>query len=58
MGTTGLLAGPALIGFIAGHTDLTTGMAVVAVCAVLVAVCSRWAGWKPEPERTVPATAK
>ncbi|MEU7467655.1 MFS transporter [Streptomyces sp. NPDC044984] len=40
MGTTGLLAGPALIGFVAGHTDLTVGMTVVAVSAVLVAVCS------------------
>ncbi|MET9151254.1 MFS transporter [Streptomyces griseoflavus] len=40
MGTTGLLAGPALIGFVAGRTDLTVGMAVVAACAVLVAVCS------------------
>ncbi|MDT0401636.1 MFS transporter [Streptomyces edwardsiae] len=58
MGTTGLLAGPALIGFIAGHTDLTTGMAVVAVCAVLVAVCSRWVGWKTEPAKTVPVTAE
>ncbi|MEV7784341.1 MFS transporter [Streptomyces sp. NPDC088106] len=44
MGTTGLLAGPALIGFVAGHTDLTVGMAVVAASAVLVAVCSRRVG--------------
>ncbi|KOT39074.1 transporter, partial [Streptomyces caelestis] len=40
LGTTGLLAGPAVIGFVAGRTDLTTGMAVVAASAVLVAVCS------------------
>ncbi|MBT3153828.1 MFS transporter [Streptomyces sp. CHD11] len=46
MGTTGLLAGPALIGFVAGATDLTVGMAVVAASAVLVAVCSRWVTWK------------
>lgn len=46
MGTTGLLAGPALIGFVAGHTDLTTGMAVVAASAVLVAVCSGWVRFK------------
>ncbi|WP_030857494.1 MFS transporter [Streptomyces sp. NRRL S-37] len=47
MGTTGLLAGPALIGFVAGQAGLTTGMAVVAASAVLVAVCSRWVGWAP-----------
>ncbi|MFI2375450.1 MFS transporter [Streptomyces sp. NPDC018964] len=47
MGTTGLLAGPALIGFVAGQAGLTTGMAVVAASAILVAVCSRWAGWAP-----------
>jgi len=46
MGTTGLLAGPALIGFVAGRTDLTTGMAVVAASAVLVAVCSGRVRWK------------
>ncbi|MFJ3984854.1 MFS transporter [Streptomyces fungicidicus] len=46
MGTTGLLAGPALIGFVAGRTDLTTGMAVVAASAVLVAVCSGRVHWK------------
>ncbi|WP_371102439.1 MFS transporter [Streptomyces sp. PU_AKi4] len=46
MGTTGLLAGPALIGFVAGHSDLTTGMAVVAASAVLVAVCSAWVRFK------------
>ncbi|MEY7977714.1 MFS transporter [Streptomyces pilosus] len=49
MGTTGLLAGPALIGFVAGRTDLTVGMAVVAASAVLVAVCSWRVGHK-EPE--------
>ncbi|MGV9845226.1 MFS transporter [Streptomyces fungicidicus] len=46
MGTTGLLAGPALIGFVVGRTDLTTGMAVVAASAVLVAVCSGRVRWK------------
>ncbi|GGW39482.1 MFS transporter [Streptomyces griseoloalbus] len=48
MGTTGLLAGPALIGFVAGYTDLTVGMAVVAASAVLVAVCARWISWKEQ----------
>ncbi|MFF1272197.1 MFS transporter [Streptomyces marokkonensis] len=54
MGTTGLLAGPALIGFVAGHTDLTVGMAVVAASAVLVAVCSRWVGWREREGEAVP----
>src|SRR5688500_19810375 len=42
------LAGPALIGFVAGRTDLTVGMAVVAGSAVLVAVCARWISWKEQ----------
>ncbi|MFI5567390.1 MFS transporter [Streptomyces sp. NPDC051740] len=54
MGTTGLLAGPALIGFVAGHTDLTTGMAVVAASAVLVAVCSGWVRFKEREGEPVP----
>lgn len=53
MGTTGLLAGPALIGFVAGHSGLTAGMALVAACAVLVAVCSRWVGWKKREAEAV-----
>ncbi|MFJ5263444.1 MFS transporter [Streptomyces sp. NPDC088387] len=40
MGTTGLLAGPALIGFVAGFSSLVWGMAVVAACAVLVSLCT------------------
>lgn len=58
MGTTGLLAGPALIGFVAGRTDLTVGMAVVAGSAVLVAVCARWISWKEQgKEAGVPSGA-
>ncbi|MFE4049495.1 MFS transporter [Streptomyces sp. YIM B13518] len=54
LGTTGLLAGPAVIGFVAGRTDLTTGMAVVAASAVLVAVCS----WRVRfEEREAPGEA-
>jgi fucose permease len=54
MGTTGLLAGPAVIGFVAGRTDLTTGMAVVAVSAVLVAVCSTRVRFKTRENEPVP----
>ncbi len=39
MGTTGLLAGPPVIGFIAHGTSLVWGMAAVAAFAVLVAAC-------------------
>ncbi|MFH9038295.1 MFS transporter [Streptomyces sp. NPDC017966] len=54
MGTTGLLAGPALIGFVAGLTDLTVGMTVVAVSAVLVAVCSMRVRFKEREGEAVP----
>ncbi|KOT40542.1 transporter [Streptomyces caelestis] len=44
----------AVIGFVAGRTDLTTGMAVVAASAVLVAVCS----WRVRfEEREAPGEA-
>jgi len=46
MGTTGLLAGPAVIGFIAGASSLVWGMAAVATSAMLVSLCTtriRWA---------------
>ncbi|MBM2615062.1 MFS transporter [Actinoplanes sp. LDG1-06] len=39
MGTTGLLAGPPVIGLIAEATTLTTAMAVVAVTAWLAVLC-------------------
>ncbi|MFF9900014.1 MFS transporter [Streptomyces longispororuber] len=47
MGTTGLLAGPPLIGFLASGTSLVWGMAAVAASALLVAACAlriRWTG--------------
>ncbi|OKJ37188.1 MULTISPECIES: MFS transporter [unclassified Streptomyces] len=47
MGTTGLLAGPAVIGFIASAGSLVWGMGAVAVSALLVSVCAtriRWPG--------------
>jgi MFS family permease len=39
MGTTGLLAGPPVIGFVADRTSLAWGMGAVAASALLVAVC-------------------
>ncbi|MDV9195048.1 MFS transporter [Streptomyces sp. Wh19] len=47
MGTTGLLAGPALIGFIASASSLVWGMGAVAASAILVSLCAariRWPG--------------
>ncbi|MFI9721881.1 MFS transporter [Streptomyces sp. NPDC052396] len=46
MGTTGLLAGPPLIGFVAGAGSLVWGLGVVAGAALAVSLCSmriRWA---------------
>ncbi|MFE1404767.1 MFS transporter [Streptomyces sp. NPDC058770] len=58
MGTTGLLAGPAVIGFIASAGSLVWGMGAVAVSALLVSVCAtriRWPGLaetEPTPSGT------
>ncbi|WP_251095322.1 MFS transporter [Streptomyces sp. Caat 7-52] len=46
MGTTGLLGGPALIGFVAGAASLTLGMATVAVSALIVTVTACWIPWR------------
>lgn len=57
-GTTGLLVGPALIGFVAEASNLTWGMAVVAASAVLVALCTtrlQWAPAKASPEESMRA---
>ncbi|MEV6881055.1 MFS transporter [Streptomyces sp. NPDC051135] len=45
MGTTGLLAGPPLIGFIAGASNLAWGMGAVAASAGAVALCSTRIRW-------------
>ncbi|MGC0416275.1 MFS transporter [Embleya sp. AB8] len=45
MGTTGLLAGPAVIGFIASGSSLVWGMGAVAVSAFLVSVCATRIRW-------------
>ncbi len=59
MGTTGLLAGPPLIGFIAGASDLAWGMGAVAASAGAVALCStriRWTAPAPvAPSEAAPA---
>ncbi|MFJ5837025.1 MFS transporter [Streptomyces shenzhenensis] len=50
MGTTGLLVGPALIGFIAGAVGLVPGMAAVAVSALIVCLSAtriRWGSLVP-----------
>lgn len=56
MGTTGLLAGPALIGFVAGATSLVWGMALVAASALAVSLCAtriRWNTPAAEPAEAV-----
>ncbi|MFG2958017.1 MFS transporter [Streptomyces sp. NPDC048291] len=46
-GTTGLLAGPPLIGFVASSSSLVWGLAVVAAAAVVVSLCSTRIRWTP-----------
>ncbi|MFI8435686.1 MFS transporter [Streptomyces sp. NPDC079020] len=45
MGTTGLLAGPAAIGFIASASSLVWGMGAVAAAALLVSLCATRIRW-------------
>ncbi|MET8450979.1 MFS transporter [Streptomyces sp. NPDC005209] len=47
MGTTGLLAGPPLIGFVANSSSLVWGLAVVAAAAAVVSLCSTQIRWTP-----------
>ncbi|MGI5346989.1 MFS transporter [Streptomyces sp. CA-250714] len=47
MGTTGLLAGPPLIGFVASASTLAWGMAAVAASAAVVSLCSTRIRWTP-----------
>lgn len=47
MGTTGLLAGPPLIGFVADAASLAWGMGAVAGSAAVVALCGTRINWKP-----------
>ncbi len=58
MGTTGLLAGPPLIGFIANASGLVWALGVVAATAMLVSVCATRIRWTPvaaEPETVAEA---
>jgi MFS family permease len=57
MGTTGLLAGPPLIGFIAGASNLAWGMGAVAASAGAVALCSTRIRWTPVPAPRSEASA-
>ncbi|MEU2227812.1 MFS transporter [Streptomyces sp. NPDC018347] len=52
MGTTGLLGGPALIGFVASAANLTLGMATVALSALIVTVTACWIPWRARTART------
>ncbi|QMU72462.1 MFS transporter [Streptacidiphilus sp. P02-A3a] len=51
MGTTGMLAGPAVIGFIASASSLAWGMGAVAASAVLVSLCSTRINWPANAEK-------
>ncbi|GGU87560.1 MFS transporter [Streptomyces filipinensis] len=61
MGTTGLLAGPALIGFVAGAAGLGPGMATVAASVLVVTLTATWIPWRPRaaaPLRSSPAARR
>jgi Na+/melibiose symporter-like transporter len=47
MGTTGLLAGPPFIGFVANASSLVWGLGVVAAAALVVSLCSTQIRWTP-----------
>ncbi|MEV7976650.1 MFS transporter [Streptomyces sp. NPDC086519] len=47
MGTTGLLAGPPVIGFVASSSSLVWGLAVVAAAALVVSLSSTRIQWTP-----------
>lgn len=55
-GTTGLLAGPAVIGFVAHGSSLVWGMAAVAASAALVSACGTRIRWTAAPEAAPAAT--
>ncbi|MEE1788722.1 MFS transporter [Streptomyces sp. SP17BM10] len=60
MGTTGLLAGPAVIGFIADGAGLVWGMAAVAASAGIVSLCAtriQWPTPAPAPAPLAPQPA-
>ncbi|WP_328563303.1 MFS transporter [Streptomyces coelicoflavus] len=57
MGTTGLLAGPPLIGFLAGASNLAWGMGAVAASAGAVALCSTRIRWTSPAAPVAPSEA-
>ncbi|WP_406277760.1 MFS transporter [Embleya sp. NBC_00896] len=52
MGTVGLLAGPAVIGFIANASSLVWGMGAVAAAAILVSLCATRIRWSTLADAT------
>jgi MFS family permease len=58
MGTTGLLAGPPIIGFVANASSLVYGMTVVVAAALLVAVFIGQVRWPSAPEQDPAAPAE
>lgn len=58
MGTTGLLAGPPLIGFVADASSLVWGLALVSLSALVVAVCSTRITWEPREPAAEPSPAE
>ncbi|GGU16535.1 MFS transporter [Streptomyces daghestanicus] len=56
MGTTGLLAGPPFIGFLADAGGLAWGMAAVAGSAAVVTLCATRIRWEPAPAPAAPVT--
>ncbi|AKJ10048.1 transporter [Streptomyces incarnatus] len=57
MGTTGLLAGPALIGFVASTTSLTLGMTTVAASALIVTLTAVRIPWPDRFPTAAPGTS-
>ncbi|MEU6388312.1 MFS transporter [Streptomyces sp. NPDC046939] len=55
MGTTGLLAGPPLIGFVAGASSLVWGLGVVAAAAAVVCLCGTRIRWQDAERQEPPA---
>jgi MFS family permease len=58
MGTTGLLAGPPVIGFIANATGLVWALGAVSAAAMLVAVCGTQIRWVPAEEASAEEAAE
>lgn len=57
MGTTGLLAGPPLIGFVANASSLAWGLGLVCLCAFVVTLCGTRIPWETKTHRPEPLPA-